>query len=137
MSRRRRKDSEHLQDATDHLRVLKEHLRRGDLGDVLVRDAVSHRLEVAIDAVGRVAEGLLKAEIPDDWPKIVAMRNILAHQYAFMKRPPSANNSKPGSRFLAPSQYGGGVPKTYAGGWSAWCVAQCASRGPGAVSGGV
>jgi uncharacterized protein with HEPN domain len=62
--------------------MLKEHLSRGGLDDALVRDAVSHRLEVAIEAVGRVSPELLESEIPDDWPKIVAMRNILAHQYA-------------------------------------------------------
>lgn len=83
MSRtRRRADSGHLADAREHLRVLQQHLARGGLDDALVRDAVSHRLEVAIDAVGKVDDALLAAEAPEDWPKIVAMRNILAHQYA-------------------------------------------------------
>jgi uncharacterized protein with HEPN domain len=50
--------------------------------DALIRDAVSHRLEVAIDAVGKVSPSLLEAEAPTDWPKIVGMRNMLAHQYA-------------------------------------------------------
>jgi uncharacterized protein with HEPN domain len=40
MGRRRRPDSQHLEDAREHLRV------------------------------------------PDDWPKIVGMRTMLAHQYA-------------------------------------------------------
>ncbi len=61
--------------------MLQEHLTRGSLDDVLIRDAVSHRLEVAIDAAGRITKGLLHAEAPD-WPKIVGMRNMLAHQYA-------------------------------------------------------
>lgn len=82
MTKRRRRDSEHLEDARDHLRVLQDHLSRGSLDDALIRDAVSHRLEVAIDAVGRVSEQLLQAEAPKDWPKIVGMRNMLAHQYA-------------------------------------------------------
>lgn len=82
MNRRRRSDSQHLDDAREHLRVLEEHLSRGSLDDVLVRDAVSHRLEVAIDAVGKVNPVLLQAEAPTDWPKIVGMRNMLAHQYA-------------------------------------------------------
>jgi hypothetical protein len=34
--------------------VLQQHLARGKLDDALVRDAVSHRLEVAIDAIGTV-----------------------------------------------------------------------------------
>lgn len=51
--------------------MLREHLSRGQLDDPLIRDAVSHRLEVAIDAVGRITEDLLRAEAPDDWPKIV------------------------------------------------------------------
>ena len=82
MTRRRRSDTQHLTDALEHLAVLKDHLSRGVLSDVMVRDAVSHRLEVAIDAVGNVSKQLLESEAPDDWPKIVAMRNILAHQYA-------------------------------------------------------
>lgn len=82
MTRRRRKDSQHLGDATEHLRVLREHLARGSLEDALVRDAVSHRLEVAIDAVANVSRELLEAHAPEEWPKIVGMRNLLAHQYA-------------------------------------------------------
>jgi uncharacterized protein YutE (UPF0331/DUF86 family) len=82
VTKRRRGDAEHLQDALDHLRVLDSHLDRGDLDDVLIRDAVSHRLEVAIDAIGRVSPHALESAVPDDWPKIVAMRNMLAHQYA-------------------------------------------------------
>lgn len=79
---RRRRDSVHLADAREHLRVLQQHLARGGLDDALVRDAVSHRLEVAIDAIGRVDAALLASEAPAEWPRIVAMRNILAHQYA-------------------------------------------------------
>jgi uncharacterized protein with HEPN domain len=62
--------------------VLDAHLQRGSLDDILIRDAVSHRLEVAIDAISRVSPELLDSEAPSDWPKIIAMRNILAHQYA-------------------------------------------------------
>jgi uncharacterized protein YutE (UPF0331/DUF86 family) len=80
--KRRRVDADHLQDAVEHLHVLDDHLRRGGLDDVLVRDAVCHRLEVAIDAISRVSPELLDSEAPDDWPKIVAVRNMLAHQYA-------------------------------------------------------
>lgn len=82
MSRRRRSDSGHLGDAQEHLRVLQQHLARGTLDDAMVRDAVSHRLEVAIDAISKVSDELLAAEAPEEWPKMVAMRNILAHQYA-------------------------------------------------------
>lgn len=62
--------------------MLQQHLTRGGLDDALVRDAVSYRLEVAIDAIGKVSGDLLAAEAAADWPKLVAMRNILAHQYA-------------------------------------------------------
>lgn len=37
---------------------------------------------MAIDAISRVSSELLDSQAPDDWPKIVAMRNMLAHQYA-------------------------------------------------------
>lgn len=82
MTRRRRADSQHLADALDHLRVLQQHLGRGGLADVMIRDAVCHRLEVAVEAVGRVDPELVRSEFGDDWPRIVAMRNMLAHQYA-------------------------------------------------------
>lgn len=82
MNRRSRSDSQHLSDASEHLRVLQQHLARGTLDDQLVRDAVSHRLEVAIDSVAKISQQLLDAEAPEDWPKIVGMRNIIAHEYA-------------------------------------------------------
>lgn len=82
MSQRRRKDSQHLDDAQEHLRLLQEHLSRGSLDEILIRDAVSHRLEVIIDAVGKISQDLLRAEAPEDWPKMVGIRNMLAHQYA-------------------------------------------------------
>lgn len=66
MSRRRRSDTQHLNDAVEHLAVLKAHLSRGGLGEVMVRDAVSHRLEVAIDAVGKISKELLNSEAPED-----------------------------------------------------------------------
>ena len=82
MTKRRRKDSQTIEDAQEHLCVLHDHLSCGSLDDVLVRDAVSHRLEVAIDAVGKVSPALLQAEAPEEWPRMVGMLNILAHQYA-------------------------------------------------------
>lgn len=63
MTKRRRHDSQHLDDAREHLRVLQEHLSRGSLDDALIR-----------------------AEAPEDWPKMVGMRNMLAHQYADLDR---------------------------------------------------
>ena len=59
MTKRRHADADHLQDAREHLRVLNLHLERGSLDDILIRDAVSHRLEVAIDAISRVSPQLL------------------------------------------------------------------------------
>lgn len=49
MTKRRRNDVQHLTIARGHLRILQEHIGRGSLDDALIRDAVSHRLEVAID----------------------------------------------------------------------------------------
>lgn len=82
MTKRRRSDTQHLTIAREHLRILQEHIGRGSLDDALIRDAVSHRLEVAIDATANVSADLLRAEAPEDWPKIVGMHNMLAHQYA-------------------------------------------------------
>jgi hypothetical protein len=54
VTRKRRTDAQHLGDALEHLRVLRAHLTRGSLDDALIRDAVCHRLELAIDAVAKV-----------------------------------------------------------------------------------
>jgi len=80
-AKRGRRDADHLAAAEEHLRMLRQHLTRGGLDDPLIRDAVSHRLEVAIDAIGKVSREHLEREAPTDWPKIVGMRNLLAHQY--------------------------------------------------------
>ncbi|MGH3501510.1 MAG: HepT-like ribonuclease domain-containing protein [Nocardioidaceae bacterium] len=81
-SRRRRSDAQHLEDAGEHLRVLKEHLGRGPLTDALVLDAVCKRLESAIDSVDHVSDELLATEFDsEEWSAIVGMRVILAHHY--------------------------------------------------------
>lgn len=66
MTKRRCSDAQHAAIALEHLRVLQDHLARGSLDDILVRDAVSHRLEVAIDAIAKVSPELLHSEAPDD-----------------------------------------------------------------------
>lgn len=66
MIRKRRSDAQHLDDAQEHLRVLRTHLKRGGLDDALIRDAVSHRLEVAFDAVARISPERLRAEAPTE-----------------------------------------------------------------------
>lgn len=82
MTKRRRDNTRHLDDAREHPRILAEHLTRGSLDDVLIRDGVCHRLEVAVDAVNKIDPALLEAEAPRDRPKIVGMRNLIAHQYS-------------------------------------------------------
>ena len=64
-----------------HIDALRAHLKRGPLGDQLVRDAVALRLMAAIEAVGRLDEALLFDAIGGTWVQIRATRNILAHDY--------------------------------------------------------
>ena len=75
----------HVHRALDHIATLRDHLARGlDFDDPLLQDAVAMQLASAIDALksansaggGNVAEAFGGA-----WPKIVGMRNVLAHEY--------------------------------------------------------
>ena len=86
MTKRRRRDPERLDGTRDHLPVVRQHFQRVSLEDALIRDAVCHRLAVAIDAVGKISADILRAQAPADWPQLVAMRNLLAHQYADLDR---------------------------------------------------
>jgi uncharacterized protein with HEPN domain len=61
-------------------------LYAGDLSvDDLLRntekqDAIIHRIEIIGEAAGHIS-GELRSKINLPWPRIVAMRNLLAHQY--------------------------------------------------------
>jgi hypothetical protein len=53
MSTRRRKDTQHLDDAHEHLRVLREHLSRGSLDDAVICPGEPRDTQVCQSVRGR------------------------------------------------------------------------------------
>ena len=64
----RRSDIEHVRDAQQHLRKLREHLTRGDLADETIFDAVCMRLSAAIEGVLERLTRALGAAADDGGP---------------------------------------------------------------------
>ena len=76
-----RHDAERLQDILTAIDAIRAHLRRGDLTDGLVFDAVRVRLIEIGEAVKGVGPELLTSEVEIPWPAVASMRDHLAHQY--------------------------------------------------------
>jgi hypothetical protein len=57
---KRRKDSQHLGDALEHLHVLRDHLTRGPLDDALIRDQeiLQNTIDNRLDGFVRLVERL-------------------------------------------------------------------------------
>ena len=78
MSYRERQRLADIQAAIDAIR---SHLRRGDLSDGLVFDAVRIRLVEIGEAVKSLPEDLLATQPSIPWRQIARMRDHLAHRY--------------------------------------------------------
>ena len=78
MSYRERQRLADIQAAIDAIR---SHLRRGDLSDGLVFDAVRIRLVEIGEAVKPLPEDLLATQPSIPWRQIARMRDHLAHRY--------------------------------------------------------
>lgn len=76
-----RRDGERLQDILDAIAAIRSHLRRGDLSDGLVFDAVRTRLIEIGEAVKGISDDLLASEPTLPWSAIARMRDRLAHHY--------------------------------------------------------
>lgn len=81
-----RPDVEHLTNAQEHLHRLREHLRRGDLDDDTVLDAVCMRLSAAIESVAAIDESARIDEFGSSWTAIWSVRNRIAHGYFYVDR---------------------------------------------------
>lgn len=79
-----RSDEELINDAREHLRVLRQHMASTGLDDQTVADAVSMRLAAAIEAVGQCSEERRTRMFGQDWVLMWATRNRIAHGYAFV-----------------------------------------------------
>ncbi len=78
MSYRERQRLADIQAAIDAIR---SHLRRGDLSDGLVFDAVRIRLLEIGEAVKALPAEMLGSQPDIPWPQIARMRDHLAHRY--------------------------------------------------------
>ena len=76
-----RRDRDRLEDILVSIDAIGRHLKRGDLHDGLVFDAVRVRLIEIGEAVRVVSAEILAAEPDIPWTQIAGMRNRLAHQY--------------------------------------------------------
>ncbi|WP_414120814.1 DUF86 domain-containing protein [Corynebacterium nuruki] len=82
----KRNDNDRLREALTHIDALHRHLERQDLPDETVADAVSLRLASAIETL-RTTTGELETRLfGDDWARIWATRNHIAHGYAFVSQ---------------------------------------------------
>jgi uncharacterized protein with HEPN domain len=76
-----RHDTQRLHDIQAALAAIDAHLRRGDLSDGLVFDAVRARLIEIGEAVKGISTDLLATEPEIPWTQIAGMRDQLAHRY--------------------------------------------------------
>jgi uncharacterized protein with HEPN domain len=76
-----RRDASRLADIVEAIEAIQRHLRRGDLGDGLVYDAVRVRLIDIGEAVKGISAELLATEPDVPWNAIARMRDHLTHRY--------------------------------------------------------
>jgi uncharacterized protein with HEPN domain len=75
------RERQRLSDIQAAIDAIRSHLRRGDLSDGLVFDAVRIRLLEIGEAVKVLPEDLLATQPSIPWRQIARMRDHLAHRY--------------------------------------------------------
>jgi uncharacterized protein with HEPN domain len=75
------RERQRLADIQAAIDAIRSHLRRGDLSDSLVYDAVRIRLVEIGEAVKTLPEDLLATQPSIPWRQIARMRDHLAHRY--------------------------------------------------------
>jgi uncharacterized protein with HEPN domain len=75
------RDRQRLDDIASAIDAIHAHLRRGDLSDGLVFDAVRIRLLEIGEAVKALPRDLLATEPGIPWTQVARMRDHLAHRY--------------------------------------------------------
>jgi uncharacterized protein with HEPN domain len=75
------RERQRLADIEAAIEAIRSHLRRGDLSDGLVSDAVRIRLLEIGEAVKALPPDLLSSQPGIPWSQIARMRDRLAHRY--------------------------------------------------------
>ena len=81
------RDRQRLADIQAAIDAVRSHLRRGDLSDGLVFDAVRIRLLEIGEAVKALPAEMLSSQPGIPWSQIAGMRDHLAHPYFDAHRP--------------------------------------------------
>jgi uncharacterized protein with HEPN domain len=76
-----RRDEERLDDIEVAIAAIESHLRRGDISDGLIFDAVRVRLIEIGEAVKQITPELLETEPDVPWQSVAGMRDRLTHHY--------------------------------------------------------
>lgn len=80
-----RTDAERVEISLEHVRILNRHLaRKGTVDDDLLFDAVCMQLSSAIESANGISPERRDALFGSEWTLIKAMRNSIAHDYAFV-----------------------------------------------------
>lgn len=79
-----RSDEELVRDALEHIAVLKSHLERGSMDDLVIADAVNMRLSAAIESLSQASPELRDNYFAEDWKLMWATRNRISHGYSFV-----------------------------------------------------
>jgi uncharacterized protein with HEPN domain len=76
-----RSDTELIHETLEHLAALHRHIKRGDVADETVADAVSLRLSAAIETRSQTSDPFRERVFGSDWRAMWATRNRIAHGY--------------------------------------------------------
>lgn len=80
-----RRDLEHVQDMLDAALLAQSYLRDSSLEsfrhDTMCQDAVIRRIELIGEAARRVSERMRSAHPEVPWAAMIAMRNLMIHDY--------------------------------------------------------
>lgn len=81
-----RTDKELIRDALEHIEILKTHLERGSIEEVLIADAVNMRLSAAIESLSQASPEFRERYFASDWKLMKATRNRISHGYSFVNQ---------------------------------------------------
>ncbi len=79
-----RDDRERILDMLEAIENIERHTGKGPKAferDELIQTWVVHHLEIIGEAASRLGSGLRTAHPEVPWPEIIAMRNVIAHEY--------------------------------------------------------